>query len=43
MISTDNQIDLPFFLSAMTVFVVLAMASFLVYERAQPRRAIHGA
>jgi hypothetical protein len=43
MITTGNQIDLPYFLSALAVFSVFGMAAFLVYERAQPRRAPHEA
>jgi hypothetical protein len=33
MITTNNEMDLPYFLCALAVFCVLGLVGFLVYER----------
>lgn len=33
MILTDNEMNLPYFLCSLAVFAILAMVTFLVYER----------
>lgn len=35
MITTNNEMDLPYFLCALAVFAIFALLAFLVYERTQ--------